>query len=579
MKGSPRSITELMDRTWFFLGAVTALLYGVVQAIIFHSEYAKKVQLAEDRLSLILQPVATALFREIMDPNLGVLREVMHQQQVLYDLPLLVLAPLSPECESSDFHECVPHWEQFVVQTKKIGSTSLSLGYHKPEIPLLSHLAIPLTLLLTVLLGLAHQRRTLQQSVTSPLEKLSILARSLALHPATELSRSFTVPDCRVREIQHIQQALLQAVADARALNQHLISQQSEQVLTEAAYFVLHDVKNYLRDALDKIQAIADLDPSRLQTVRKILEIPQKLTQDSLEEFKFRRQNQLPGFLTPTSPTLAIHLAPLGCTLRELIAESESLAQKKGIVFRTHLSRIALTRFCHLDSWKLRRVLGNLLDNALTAVEQQTRKEVDMGVHLAGKELEILIKDTGPGLSPQQLQQFQAGEMIYGGLAGSGLGLKVTRALLQAGGGSLDTLRLEQATFFKVNLPLLPSPPWFFNLKEEPFSALALLTTHPRTLTQVQATLQADPRVHPLFRSVTEASELLAFAREQPQSLLLIDADWKGSQDSLSLIASENLKARAVLLVETFPLPPILQQQIHSPDPLRIFPKACLEQG
>jgi signal transduction histidine kinase len=93
------------------------------------------------------------------------------------------------------------------------------------------------------------------------------------------------------------------------------------------------------------------------------------------------------------------------------------------------------------DAEKLRRVIINLVGNALDALEQaqtpEPRIEVIAGENLAGTEVWMRIRDNGPGIEPEMLQKIFS--PFYTSKAnGTGLGLAISKKVVDAHGGSLE---------------------------------------------------------------------------------------------------------------------------------------------
>jgi PAS domain S-box-containing protein len=108
------------------------------------------------------------------------------------------------------------------------------------------------------------------------------------------------------------------------------------------------------------------------------------------------------------------------------------------------------------DRDKLKQVLRNLLDNSLTYSDRGCR--IQLGGARRDALLELWVKDTGWGMSPQELQR--AGERFFRGkraskLKGTGLGLALVKELVALMGG---TVRIDSApgagTTVKITLPL-----------------------------------------------------------------------------------------------------------------------------
>jgi signal transduction histidine kinase len=91
------------------------------------------------------------------------------------------------------------------------------------------------------------------------------------------------------------------------------------------------------------------------------------------------------------------------------------------------------------DPEKLRRVLINLLGNALDALQGHPapRLQVQSGANLAGTELWVRVRDNGPGIEPERLERIW-NPFHTTRSEGTGLGLAITRKLVEAHDGSIE---------------------------------------------------------------------------------------------------------------------------------------------
>ena len=103
-----------------------------------------------------------------------------------------------------------------------------------------------------------------------------------------------------------------------------------------------------------------------------------------------------------------------------------------------------------LDAPRLTRVLMNLLGNAIKFTPEGSR--VTVSVKRVGREVEVMVADTGPGIPADQLetifQKFRRTETASR-KAGYGLGLYIARAIVVAHGGRIwaENNAHEGATF------------------------------------------------------------------------------------------------------------------------------------
>jgi len=109
------------------------------------------------------------------------------------------------------------------------------------------------------------------------------------------------------------------------------------------------------------------------------------------------------------------------------------------------------------DPEKLRRVVINLVGNAVDAlVVGQTpapRVDVAAGENLAGTEVWLRVRDNGPGIEAARLEQIWT-PFHTSKANGTGLGLPITRKVVETHGGSIEVESHPGAgTEFRVMLP------------------------------------------------------------------------------------------------------------------------------
>jgi len=111
-----------------------------------------------------------------------------------------------------------------------------------------------------------------------------------------------------------------------------------------------------------------------------------------------------------------------------------------------------------LDPAKLRQVVFNYLSNAINFSEPGS--SVSVRVHRDDARLRLEVSDAGPGIPPRDHERvFFEFEQLHGGLArrsgGTGLGLAVTKRLVEAQGGivGVDSALGQGSTFF-AELPV-----------------------------------------------------------------------------------------------------------------------------
>ena len=136
--------------------------------------------------------------------------------------------------------------------------------------------------------------------------------------------------------------------------------------------------------------------------------------------------------------SLSTESVSLAEVMNECQAMMEPQAQQRGISMT--FPRFDNPFFVSADRTRLKQIVINLLSNAIKYNKEQGTVVVDCTTSTPGL-TRISVKDTGAGLSPEKLAQlFQPFNRLgqeAGGVAGTGIGLVVTKRLAELMGGVL----------------------------------------------------------------------------------------------------------------------------------------------
>jgi PAS domain S-box-containing protein len=156
---------------------------------------------------------------------------------------------------------------------------------------------------------------------------------------------------------------------------------------------------------------------------------------------------------------LALDVCPLDSVVTDAIRTVRPAAEAKNIALEVHLDP-GLTVLCDHD--RMLQVMWNLLSNAIKFTP--SRGSVSVRGERRGGEIAIAIRDTGIGISPEQLpfvfqrfwQAHTGASREFGGL---GLGLALSRHIVELHGGAIvaESAGPGQGTVFTVALPTAPT--------------------------------------------------------------------------------------------------------------------------
>ena len=107
-----------------------------------------------------------------------------------------------------------------------------------------------------------------------------------------------------------------------------------------------------------------------------------------------------------------------------------------------------------VDPIQLQQVLINLIRNAVEAVAGMARREVLVAMRAGTGTIELRVEDSGPGIAPAMMDSlFEA--FTSSKPDGMGVGLSISRTIVEAHGGSLSAANKEGGgACFRVTLPL-----------------------------------------------------------------------------------------------------------------------------
>jgi len=197
------------------------------------------------------------------------------------------------------------------------------------------------------------------------------------------------------------------------------------------------------------VDRIAPGSPDFDRFLRRILESGRNLLEliDALLDFGAIDSGQL---------ELHPEAIDLQATVAEVVAIFASQAADKQIEL-THVTEPGLDGLM-LDPVRLKQVLYNVLSNALKFTPQQGRVDISARAEKTHA-ICIDVRDTGPGIDPSELPglftEFSRPPWAEPGRpSGAGVGLALTRKLLEAQGGSIEVRSTPgEGAVFSIVLP------------------------------------------------------------------------------------------------------------------------------
>ena len=235
-----------------------------------------------------------------------------------------------------------------------------------------------------------------------------------------------------------------QRIIEAKAETERIMQQRERLLLT-----ITHDIKapaasiagfiDLLSEYVDQPKAVGYLQNISGSAKHLLQLVSALLDYHKLESGKAERHE--------------VSFAP-AVLISECVAQMQPLAMEKKLKLATDV-QVTESMLCRSDAFRIKQIVNNLVGNAIKYTD---KGEVRVGVNIANRQLSISVKDTGCGMTPNELQTvFNAFTRLPGaqGKEGVGLGLTITREIVTLLGGNIRVQSTKgKGSTFTVSLPV-----------------------------------------------------------------------------------------------------------------------------
>jgi two-component system, OmpR family, sensor kinase len=278
----------------------------------------------------------------------------------------------------------------------------------------------------------------ISRSVALPLQKMAGVAQGIAHGDYSQ-----TAPNTGLNEVQALAQSLNEMSQQVQA---------TQQVQRDFLANVSHELKTPLTSIQGFAQAILDGTVASSEALKRSATI----IYDEADRMR-RLVEGLLDLARLDAGLRAIHRVPLDVHLM-LAAIAEKFgprAQTKGVQLQTDLPPALPTLIGDAD--RLAQVFTNLLDNALK--HTSAGGSVTLSASAVAEGVMITVKDSGPGIPAEDIsrifERFYQVDKSRAHAEGLGLGLAITKEIVEAHGGSVSVeSQVGHGAKFRVRLPL-----------------------------------------------------------------------------------------------------------------------------
>lgn len=238
----------------------------------------------------------------------------------------------------------------------------------------------------------------------------------------------------------------LEELCKSFKFNRFHIESQKMEAVEQMGAAISHEIRNPLTAALGFVQLLENDDATEedrnfyLSILKKELHSAETIIHD---------------YLTFSNPEIEKEKLDLIEETTSVINSLRPLADKNGVRIVTVLPKQVVIEG---DRQKLKQCLVNLMKNAIEAMDQGGLLKVKVTV--SNTHSVIRIKDSGQGMSEEQINRI--GEPYYStkGEKGTGLGLMVVFSIVKAMDGTIHVeSEIGKGTTFEITLPTVDTKP------------------------------------------------------------------------------------------------------------------------
>ena len=220
--------------------------------------------------------------------------------------------------------------------------------------------------------------------------------------------------------------------------NKHKLS-----IISTISSHIAHDMrsplsvlKTYagLQTGADEDPDVEDLRKSAMRSVGKLEHMANDLVNYAKASKVEKSQHHLSGIIYEGA-----------------IAEAKRMAEEHGVKISCAMQGGILV---NVDSYKLERVITNLINNAVQSIENGNGEVTISATTEHNGTLKITVRDNGKGIDAEALPHVFDSFFTKGKKGGTGLGLAYCKQVIEAHGGTIDVAsEPDKGTTFTIKIP------------------------------------------------------------------------------------------------------------------------------
>ena len=235
----------------------------------------------------------------------------------------------------------------------------------------------------------------------------------------------------------------------------HKVQLQEQEKFTKIAAQVAHDIKSPTASLLMLLKSCQDIPEKERIALREATMRIQDIANNLLNQYQQQDSTNIKITNETPEPMLASGF------ILQVLAEKKLQYQDSAIKFDYECSQIGHFAFINMEPSAFKRMLSNLINNAVDACDPKMGK-ITLKLEADKDLVNIYIQDNGKGMTQATIAKIMNNISLSEGKAnGHGIGLTQVRETLARNQGKMTiSSQLGQGTQISLSFPRIKAPSW-----------------------------------------------------------------------------------------------------------------------
>ncbi len=256
--------------------------------------------------------------------------------------------------------------------------------------------------------------------------------------------------------LKEIEEELRQAKEIAAETERLKLENEFNKNLANIAAQVVHDIRSPLTSLTLLVKSCTDIPEKKRIGLREAANSIQDIANNLLNRYKVEDGKSEEDKLEQPKPTL------VSARLLQLLSDKRYEYETVACKLDSHIERAAHFAFIEIEPSALKRMISNLINNAMDACDQDQSPLINVTLKADDKQVKIVIADNGKGMPESLIEKIQQNISISEGKkAGHGIGLRQVREALARHQGELQIESdVGIGTTVTLVFPRVKNPSW-----------------------------------------------------------------------------------------------------------------------